>query len=58
MYSMPSDRVQKKITNFVEIFRGKMQENCVDYAENTPDYVEISTAKKIIIKPFQYTKQQ
>ena len=42
---MPSDRVQKKIR--------------VDYAENTPDYVEILTVDKIDnIKPFQCIEQQ
>ena len=37
---------------------GENAGKCVDYAENTPDNLEISTAKKIIIKPFQCTKQQ
>jgi len=40
---MPSDRVRKKLTNYREI----VGEKCVDYAENTLDYAEISTFNKI-----------
>ena len=30
---MPSDRVRKKIINYVEIFRGKMWRDTLNYAE-------------------------
>ena len=37
---MPPDRVRKKITNYVEIFRGKMWGDTLNYAE-------ISTVKSL-----------
>jgi len=43
---MPSDRVQKKITNYMEILGGKNAKKCVSYVENTLDYAEISTVIK------------
>ena len=46
---MPSDRVQKKITNYADIFGKK----CIDYAENTLDYAEISTVNKTEHKAFR-----
>jgi len=43
---MPSDRVQKKITNYMEILGGENAKKCVGYVENTLDYAEISTVIK------------
>ena len=36
----PSDRVQKKMENYVE--------ECDDYAEKAPDYAEISNINKVV----------
>ena len=44
---MPSDRVWKKITNYMEIFGGKIGKKRANYTENTLDYAEISTVNKI-----------
>ena len=45
---MPSDRVRKEITNYVQIFLGKM----LDCVENTKDYAKISEVNKIDKKAF------
>ena len=39
----PSDRVQKKMENYVEIF----VKESGDYAEKMPDYAEISKINKL-----------
>lgn len=38
-------------------FRRKKEEKCIDYALNTLNYAEISTLKKLIIRPFQCAEQ-
>jgi len=50
---MPSDRVQKNITYYAEIFRiSKNVQKSVDYEENTLHYAAISKVNKIDNKLF------
>ena len=48
IFNRPSDRVRKKIKNYVEIFRQYYAEESDDYAEKTPDYAEISKLIKLL----------
>ena len=53
LYYMPPDRVQKKKNNkLCRNFWVANAEKQRDYAENTPDYAEISTVNKIDNRTF------
>ena len=54
----PSDRVQKKMENYAEIFGNTLYyvEESVDYTEKMPDYAEISKINKVVPLAFPMYK--